>query len=117
MPLTATINSISASGQNVVVDFTLVPSGSYTSGGDAISLPGAAAATNFEGQVASIPTTQAPLTLAVWNEDADIKYLPIVDLANLKCLFISAFNTELGAGAYPAEITKLGGRATYNKFL
>ena len=123
MALAVKITSIQAVGQQLRAAFNLTPSGNYATGGDTVDFTAALQDPSFIGMLAQIISTQAPISLDVWDAGGNIAngVFPVLGttLANNKVKFTSAFNTELSAAAYPAAITgsKLQGEAIFTKLL
>jgi hypothetical protein len=118
--LTPTITYVHAQGSVIRVGFNLTPSGTYTTavGGDTINLATAAVDPSYVGMVPAIEALGAPIDFDIWDVSGNLAntYFPIMGNAqtNSKLKIASAFNTELGTGAYPGTI-KLIGEAVFNK--
>jgi hypothetical protein len=123
MSLAISITSVEPAGDKVRVLFNITPSGNYVTGGDTLDFTKATQDANFIGAVAMVPSSQAPVSLDVWDAGGNIANGVFPSLgttqANSKLKFTSAFNTELSAAAYPAAITgsKLQGEAIFHKEL
>ncbi len=101
--------------------FNVVPSGSYSTGGDTLDLTKMTQDVNFVGMAPGfIPSDQAPISIDVWDTGGNVTNgvmcVAGTTQANAKLKFLTAFGTELGAGAYPASITssKFQGQAVFN---
>jgi len=123
MSLQVKITSVQAVGQQLRVAFNLIPSGNYTTavGGDTLDFTTAVPDPAFVGMLAAIESFGPALSLDVWDAGGNLAngIFPVIGTAlnNNKVKFTSAFNTELGSGAYPGSITgsKLQGEAIFNK--
>ena len=110
MALQVQIVRITPIGNQVRVSFNVIPSGNYTTGigGDPLNFANAIADPSFFGAVASIPSSQGPVDLDVWDVGGNLAngVFPVKGStqANSAVKFSSAFNTELGTGPYPASI-------------
>lgn len=108
-------------GMQVRVSFNVIPSGNYTTGvgGDPLNFANAIADPSFFGNVPLINSDQAPVDLDVWDAGGNLAngVFPVLGTTQANCAvkFTSAFNTELGTGAYPASIlnSKLMGEAIF----
>lgn len=120
MPLQVSITKVIADGQNLRVAFNLIKSGLYVTakGGDAIDFTAAVQDPSFVGMVAYVPSDQGPLSYDVWDVSGNLAntYVPTMGTTqkNSKVQILSAYNTELGSGAYPA-VMQLIGEAVFNK--
>lgn len=125
MPLQVQITNIQPIGNQLRVAFKVIPSGSYTTaiGGDTLDFTKATVDPSYVGMAPAIPASQGPICLDVWDAGGNIangvQAVMGTTQANSKVKFTSAFNTELGTGAYPAPIlaTQLQGEAIFNKLL
>ncbi len=120
MPLALTMTMYSQG----MAFFNIVPSGSYVTGGDTLDLTKMTQDINFIGMVPGfIPGDQAPISIDVWDVGGNVTNGVIMvagtTQANNKVKFLTAFGTELGAGAYPASITnsKFQGQAVFNVYI
>jgi hypothetical protein len=99
MALAITILNIDSGEGNLYVFATLTPSGSYSTGGDAL---------DFTTVANQLGASQAPTQVWVGGSTGDA-YAFIragsPTLANGKIKINTASNTELASGAYPARIT------------
>lgn len=121
MALAIKISNVQAAGQQLRVAFNITPSGNYITGGDTLDFTTATQDPAFVGMLAAIESFGPAVSLDVWDASGNIAngVFPIIGTAlnNNKLKFTSAFNTELGAGAYPGSLTggKLQGEAIFNK--
>lgn len=117
-----TITKIIADGQDCTVFFNLtpVPATTYVTavGGDTVDFTKATQDPAFVGPAAVIPSSLAPVSFDVWDVSGNLAngYFPVLGSlqTNCKLKITSAFNTELGSGAYPATI-QLQGTAVFRK--
>lgn len=129
MPLQVQVTAVKSEGDHLRVSFNLIPSGNYTTavGGDTVDFTKATVdPTATSGKVAAavpIQSDQGPVEFDVWDSGGNLAngVFPAMGTAqnNNKLKFTSAFNTELGTGAYPAAIlaSKLQGEAIFPKFI
>src|SRR6267142_1100828 len=87
----------------------LVLTGNYVTGGDTIDFTAAVADPALVGGAGAFLECSLPLQqLDIWSQSGNIAntYFPVIGTTqkNCKVKIVSAFNTELGAGAYPAAI-------------
>jgi hypothetical protein len=123
MALAISITSIMATGAQLRVAFNITASGTYTTavGGDTLNFTTATQDAAYQGMVAQIESGAAPVSLDIWDAGGNLAngLFPVLGTtqANCKLKFTSAFNTELGTGAYPGAITgtKLQGEAVFVK--
>ncbi len=121
MPMSVSLTYVKADGNTPIrVGFNLVISGTYVTGvgGDTIDFTKAVQDALFQGLVAYIDSSLPLISLDIWDVSGNIAdtYFPVLGTAqnNCKLKICSAFNTELGSGAYPATI-KLVGEACFVK--
>lgn len=125
MAATATITKVVASEQDCTIYFNVALSGSYVAGGDTVNLVTAAQDAAFVGLVATVPSSTAPLSFAIWDAGGNIvnSVTPVKGTtpANGKVKFSAAstFGTEFSAGAYSAALLSatLQGMAVFNKYV
>lgn len=123
MPLQVKITNMKPGDNGLIVFFNLIATGNYPTGGDTIDFTQAIQDPAFVGTVAQIPASQGPISMDVWDASGNIAngFFAVQGSAlnNSKMKVISAFNTELSAGAYPSPILngKLQGQAVFNKLL
>ncbi len=121
MPLAVTITKIEMSGQHVYAQGYITFSGNYPTGGDTLDFTQATADANFEGLIPALMTAYGPDGLAVGSVNGNIanQYFPVQGSAlnNSKIKVVTAFNTELAAGAYPGSVTadKVAWSAAFRK--
>lgn len=123
MALACSITKVMTDGQNCTVNFNLVASGSYVTGGDTVNLITATQDPAFQGLVAFVPSSIGVVNFDVWDSGGNlaIQTAPVMGstLANNKVKFATAFNTELAAGLYSSNAnsiittSKLQGQATF----
>lgn len=119
MSLQVQIVRVTPDKNQVRVAFNVIPSGNYVAGGDTLDFTKAIADPTFFGAAPFIPSAQGPVSLDVWDEGGNLAngVFPVLGTtqSNNKVKFTTAFNTELGAGAYPGSITgsKLAGEAIF----
>src|SRR5271166_2544258 len=117
------ISNVQPMGNQFRVAFNVILTGNYPTGGDTLNFATATQDPNFVGMVPMVDASQGPISLDVWDMGGNITngVFPVLGAnpTNSKLKFTSAFNTELGAGAYPASITssKIAGEAIFNKML
>lgn len=123
MALTPSVTNIASLSSGLLVSFNLTPSGNYTTGvgGDTVDFSKIVQDPAFLGMALYIDSSQPPQNFDVWDSGGNLAngVFPVqgTTFNNSKVKFTSAFNTELGSGAYPAAITgsKLQGQALFPK--
>ncbi len=123
MATSVSITKVIADGQNGIVFFNLPLSGNYVAGGDTVNFETAVQDPAFQGNVAEIPASLAPISLDIWDASGNIVNQIAAVLgttqANCKVKFgaASTFGTEFAAGAYSAGLlaSKLEGMAVFHK--
>jgi hypothetical protein len=123
MALAISILSVEPAGDAIRILFNVTPSGNYVTGGDTLDFTKASQDAAFIGLIAAIESSQAPISLDVWDAGGNLAngVFPVLGTtqANSKLKFTSAFNTELAAAGYPGSITgsKLQGEAVFHRNL
>ena len=121
MALAMSITSLQAAGQQIRVTFKLAASGNYSAGGDTVNFATATQDPTFQGMVAALEALGAPVYMHIESNSGNIANLYFSILGtnptNNKLKIITAYNTELGAGAYPGGVTgdTIVGEAIFNK--
>ncbi len=123
MATSVSITKVIADGQDGIVFFNLPLSGNYVAGGDTVNFETAVQDPAFQGNVAEIPASLAPISLDIWDVSGNIVNQIVAVLgttqANCKVKFgaASTFGTEFAAGAYSAGLlaSKLEGMAVFHK--
>ncbi len=123
MATSVSITKVIADGQNGIVFFNLPLSGNYVAGGDTVNFETAVQDPAFQGNVAEIPASLAPISFDIWDASGNIVNQIAAVLgttqANCKVKFgaASTFGTEFAAGAYSAGLlaSKLEGQAVFHK--
>lgn len=114
MPLALSITNIQETAQGICVSGNLAASGSYTTavGGDTVDFTKTTQDAAFLGTAAFLNSSQPPVSLDIWDASGNLAngFFPVLGTtaANCKLKITSAFNTELGTGAYPAAIATTG---------
>ena len=117
------ITKVIADDQDCTVYFNLPLTGNYPAGGDTINFETAVQDPAFQGNVAEIPASQAPVSLLLWDASGELLFQIAAVLgttqANSKVKFgaSATFGTQLAAGAYPAGLTgaSIQGQAVFHK--
>jgi hypothetical protein len=121
MPLQIRITKVVNDAQNARVTFNIIPSGNYTTGvgGDVLDFTQAVADPAFIGLIPQVIQLSAPISLDVWSQGGNIANQYVANLGtalnNSRMKITTAFNTELGTGAYPGSVTgdKICGEAVW----
>lgn len=126
MALAVQITSLEASGQQLCLNFNLVASGNYSTGGDTVDFTQAVAAAALQNPAWAgvVETSQGPVNLSIWSAGGNLtrnyaaKQGTALNNSKLK-LGGATYNSELAAGAYPADVTgdTIQGVAVFNKLL
>lgn len=124
--LVVTILGIDASPQGTFnVDFKVVASGSYATGGDTLNFSTAAPDPTFQGANPYIPFGGlGPVSLAINSAGGLLGYgyIPVIGanpaICKMKVNSIATLGTELSAGAYPSAVIAdtIVGRAVFSKW-
>jgi hypothetical protein len=97
MALAITVVNVDALCDNVYVFGTIVPSGSYATGGDTL---------DFTTVGSRVPASLAPVQVWLGGSTGDsYSWIAGAALNNQKIKINTASNTELASGAYPGRIT------------
>lgn len=123
MAAKVSILGIEPVGPHNRVQFKVILSGSYVTGGDILDFTQAVIDAAFQGSAAQIDSSQAPVQMDIWSQGGNITdtYFPVVGTSQSNCKFkaASSFNGELAASAYPASMTgdTIVGEALFLKML
>lgn len=129
MAIAVQIQNVDVTGVGGVwVTGVLVATGNYTTGvgGDTVNFAAAIAQSNALAAINAgsfIESSQPPFNFDAWSMNGNISngYFPVIGTNQTNCKFkvTSAFNTELGTGAYPASVTgdTIGFMAIFPKLL
>lgn len=123
MALAISIISVEPVGMDLRVIFQAVASSSYSTGGDTLDFTSVTQNALFVGPVAAIPSSLPPKSIRVASAGGQIKYqyVPSIGSAQNNCLLLvtSAFNTQIAATTYPAEVTgdTIIGEAVFTKLI
>lgn len=115
MALAISITSVIQGAQGMIVNFNVVPSGSYVAGGDVLDFTKATQDAAFQGIFTPIESSIAPLQLDIWPQGGSSASTMLANqliavlgttLANCKMIVSAAatFGTEFTAGAYSAGL-------------
>lgn len=112
MALAVQVQAVDATGVGIWVTGVLVASGNYSTGGDTVNFQAAVAQANALNAInlgPIIESSQIPYNFDAWSQSGNTAngYFAIIGTtqANCKLKVITAFNTELSAGAYPGSVT------------
>lgn len=122
MAAKVSVVNVQPMGNQLRVVFKLILTGNYPTGGDVVDFTTPQQDPSFIGTVPSVVDATGPaVTLDIWDQSGDIAngVFPVIGTAqnNNKVKFTTAFNTELGAGAYPGGLlaANVVGEAIFNK--
>lgn len=130
MSIQVSIQSIDATGPDVVVKGKLIPSGNYVgsgfnggAGGDVVDFTKAVLDPLLQGVADRIPSSKAPYQFVVWSQGGVLgqSYGSQIGSGQNNCKFVlgsTTFNTEQSSGAYPAAVLadNIGFEAVFPKF-
>lgn len=125
MATSVSITKVVAFGQDCTVFFNLPLSGSYVTGGDTVDFTKAVQDAAFQGMVAQIPASLAPVSLQIWDASGNVlnQIAPVLGTTQSNCKVkfgaASTFGTEFAQGAYSAGLlaSKLEGCAVFHKLI
>lgn len=125
MPVSVSIQNINAQNNGaIVVTGKLIFSGNYPTGGDTVDFTAAVADPALVGGAGPfIESSLPPMNFDAWSQTGLLAdaYLPVIGTTqkNNKVKVVTAFGTELGAGAYPAAVIadNVGFQASFFKLI